>query len=226
MSIRHVVVAGESVVSLAEEHGYFPDTIWGAPENDELRNQRADMNTLLPGDVVILPDKEVKTTTIATGKLHTFHRKGIPAYFRMQLYDFGEPRRGEAYTLEIDGKQTITGTTDDQGVFETSLPPGARNGVLTVGEDEQRIELRFGHLDPIDAVSGLQQRLENLGYEYHDAEGTLGEGTREALRAFQRAQKLEVTGEDDDDTVDRLEKLHDAVAPTTDAGADAPAGGA
>jgi hypothetical protein len=222
--IRHVVVAGESVVLLSERHGFFSQTIWDAPENAELRGKRPDMNTLLPGDVLFIPDKREKAIEVATGKRHPFRRKGIPAYFRMQVYDFGEPRRNEAYKLEVDG-QTITGTTDGQGVLETPLPAGARSGVLTIGEDEHRLELQFGHLDPLDAVSGVQQRLENLGHPCGDPEGTLGAGTRAALSSFQRAQKLEVTGEIDDATRTRLGHLHDAEAPTTNVEPDGPPGG-
>jgi hypothetical protein len=213
---RHVVVAGESVVSLSEKYGLFSQTIWDAPENDELRAKRPDMNTLLPGDVVVIPDKREKEVDAATGKRHCFHRKGIPAYFRMQLYDFGKPRRNEAYELVVDDAQTIRGTTDDQGMLETPLPARARKGLLTIGPDKHRLQLMFGRLDPLDTVSGVQQRLENLGYPFGDAEGTLGDGTRAALQSFQQAQALKVTGEIDDATRARLRDLHDAEAPTTE----------
>lgn len=215
--ILHVVRAGESVVSLAERHGLFPQTVWNAPENAELRASRTDMNTLLPGDKLFIPDRQMKPTTVVTDARHRFRRKGVPAYFRVQLYDFGEPRANQKFSLVIDGETTIEGTSDGEGVVKAKLPPSARSGRLTIGEDEFVVELMFGHLDPISEISGVQQRLSNLGYDCGPADGQLNERTREALRSFQRAQvdHLEVTGELDHATLARIAELHDEVADNT-----------
>nr|WP_255216649.1 peptidoglycan-binding domain-containing protein [Pseudenhygromyxa sp. WMMC2535] len=77
----------------------------------------------------------------------------------------------------------------------------------------------FGHLDPATELSGVQQRLVNLGYTCHDPAGELGESTQEALRAFQRTHDLEVSGELDDDTRARLIELHDGVVDSIPTGA-------
>ncbi|MEM6992923.1 MAG: peptidoglycan-binding protein [Myxococcota bacterium] len=221
MPTKHVVKAGESVVSLSERYGLYAQTIWDAPENADLRAARPDMNTLLPGDILTIPDIRQKVQAIASGQLHCFRRKGIPAHFRLQLYDYGEPRKNQEFTLEVDG-ETIEGTSDGDGVIDLPLPAGARKGVLTIGEDKLQVALAFGHLDPIAEVSGIQQRLGNLGYDCGPANGEVGPRTQHAIAAFQRAQDkhLEVTGELDQPTRDRIEALHDAVAEDTHGSAD------
>lgn len=209
----HVVKAGESVISLSEIYGLFAETIWDAPENQALRDARPDMNTLLPGDELFIPELRPRSETAATGQQHTFRRKGIPAHFRIQIYDFGEPRSDQDFTLVVDGA-TIEGRSNADGVVETKLPPGAKSGLLTIGEDEFQVALSFGHLDPLSELTGVQQRLRNLGYDPGRPDGKPGPRTESALLAFQRAQSahVESTGELDDATRQRLGDIHDVVA--------------
>jgi hypothetical protein len=225
--IQHVVKAGESVVSLAEKYGLFAPTIWDAPENAALKALRPDMNTLMPGDELFIPDLRAKAENVAPDQRHKFRRKGVPARFRIQLYDFGEPRANQVFTLVVDKTTTIEGTSDGDGVVEATLPPSAQTGRLTIGEDEFEVELAFGRLDPLSEISGVQQRLTNLGYDCGVADGELNERTRGALRAFQLAQEehLTVSGELDDATRERLGELHDAVVEDPFGTADDAAGG-
>ena len=213
----HIVKAGDSAVSIAEQYGLFAPTIWNAPQNEALRARRPDMNTLLPGDELFIPERRVKPTRVETDARHRFRRKGIPAHFRLQLYDFGEPRANQKFSAEIDNHETIEGSSDAEGVVEFKLPPKARAGRLTIGEDAFVVELSFGHLDPIDELSGVQQRLTNLGYDCGGAEGQLDARTVAALRAFQLAHSadLQVSGEPDPMTVERLRELHDELADST-----------
>lgn len=66
-------------------------------------------------------------------------------------------------------------------------------------------ELR--HLDPSTEISGLQGRLRHLGYAVGPADGNLDPRAEEALRAFQTEHELEVTGELDPATQDKLREL-------------------
>lgn len=68
-------------------------------------------------------------------------------------------------------------------------------------------ELR--HLDPTSEISGLQGRLRHLGYAVGPADGTLDPRGEEALRAFQSEHGLDVTGELDQATQDKLRELAD-----------------
>ena len=197
--------------SVAEQYGLYPLTIWNAPENAELRASRPNMNTLLPGDELFIPERHMEPVSVVTDARHRFRRKGVPAYFRLQLFDFGEPRSNQKFSLVLDGETTIEGSSDGEGLVKTSLPPGVRTGRLTIGEDEFVVELSFGHLDPISELSGVQQRLLNLGYDCGSTQGKLDARTKVALRAFQaaHADALVVSGELDGATLDLIAQLHD-----------------
>ena len=208
MPITHVIEQGDSVIQLSEEHGLFAPTIWDDPANADLKARRKDMNILLPGDVVVIPDIRPKGEHVETLQHHRFRRKGIPAIFRLQVFDHEEPRANQDYILDIDGVPQ-EGTTDEHGVLAIHLPPDAEKGKVVIGPDRFYLEIQFGHLDPIAELVGVQKRLNNLGYDCGEAEGELNEQTIAALVTFQRRFDLEETGEPDEATLAKLEELHD-----------------
>jgi N-acetylmuramoyl-L-alanine amidase len=199
---------GECINSIAHQYGFFPDTLWHHPDNAQLRALRKDMNILFPGDSVVVPDLSAHQESCAADTRHRFRRKGVPALFRLQLFDGDEPRAEQAYRLDIDGR-SHEGVTDANGVLEVDLPPGARQGRLTVGEDNMRLEIDFGHLAPVDTIAGVQQRLNNLGFPCGEADGEERESLTTALLSFQSRCDLAQTGLIDDATRERLAAIHD-----------------
>ncbi len=208
MPIRHVIKQGESVISLSELHGLFADTIWNDPANAELKEKRKNMNILMPGDILMIPDKRLKEVSRETNNVHKFKRKGIPAIFRLQLFDIEEPRANQKYRLEVDGQQ-FDGQTDSRGVLEQAIPANSKKGILVIGTDEFRLEIDFGYLDPINEIAGLQKRLNNMGYDCGKPDNQLNEATRRQLMLFQKRFDLQETGEADAETLKKLEELHD-----------------
>ena len=207
MPVKHTAEEGDSVIKLADQHGHFAATIWNDAANAELKKKRKDMNVLLPGDVVVIPDKRVKEVKKPTGEKHVFRRKGIPAIYRLQLFDVEEPRANQTYKLTVDG-QLYEGTTNENGILEEFVPATSQQGELIVGPDEFRLLIDFGHLDPITEIIGIQKRLNNLGY-FCEEDGTLNESTQDALADFQYRFGMEDTGEPDEATVRKLEEVHD-----------------
>jgi N-acetylmuramoyl-L-alanine amidase len=211
MSTKHVVSEGESLIGISEGYGFFAETIWNHPDNAELKKLRKHMNILAPGDVVSIPDKHEKVLPKPTGKLHRFRRKGVPAVFRLQLLEQDKPKAMLDYVLKVDGVE-LGGQTDREGFLEEYVPNNARKGLLNVNNGEMLIEIEFSTLNPVKEVRGYQQRLKNLGY-YEDASaalsGELDDETKTALSKFQRHLKLEVTGEPDDATLEKLFQVHD-----------------
>lgn len=208
MPTKHEVEQGDSTISLSEEYGFFATTIWNDPDNAELKKKRKDMNILMPGDLVVIRDLRLKEVDKPTGKQHVFRRKGIPALYRLQVFDVEEPRANQKYRLTVDG-QLYEGLTDAHGVLQEHIPANSRDGELVIGPDEFRALLKFGYLDPINELIGIQKRLNNLGYDCGEANGEDNDSTRTALRDFQRRFDLSQTGEADQATVAKLEEMHD-----------------
>ena len=97
------------------------------------------------------------------------------------------------------------------GLVECSISPLAQQGVLMLGEGEEKIEyvLRLGYLNPVSELTGVKQRLRNLGFYSGQIDSDLNEETVAAIRAFQSVQKLEPTGELNQATTNKLRDLHD-----------------
>ena len=206
---NYVVKQGECIESIALAHGFLPDTLWNHPDNAQLKQERKDPSMLLPGDRVQVPDPRPREEQAADSQRHRFRRKGLPSKLRVRILRSGEPRKNEPYTLNVDGKLS-KGKTDGQGQVEVKVPPHAQRATLIVGADEaeqQTFELRLSRLDPMASITGVQQRLDNLGYPC-PVSGELDEPTRSALADFQRTCDLEATGEPDQKTRDRLAGEH------------------
>lgn len=200
MPIRYTVNPGDCLSRIAFEHGFLPDTIWNYPGNSELKGTRKDPNVLMAGDVVVIPDRELKEASKPSDKKHRFRKKGIPAKLKVRLLKKGKPRKNERYRLIIDGAMK-EGATDGDGFINQPLPPDAIEGKLIVGEgtNSEVFMLQFGHVDPLLCDSGIAGRLHNLGY-------SVGENLAGALRRFQADNQLDVTGEINDTTRNKLKE--------------------
>jgi hypothetical protein len=218
MPIRHTIAQGDSVIRLSDQYGFDADTIWNDAANAALKEKRKDMNELVPADEVVIPDKRPKTVDAATGTVHRFRRNGIPAYFRLQIFDGEQLRANQSFTLTIENA-VFSGTTDGTGVLELYVPATADEGTLVIGPDKLTVVIDFGHLDPITQISGIQKRLNNLGY-FASESGELDDATRDALADFQYDFGLDETAEPDDATIAKLAEVHDKAGTLTAAGAD------
>jgi N-acetylmuramoyl-L-alanine amidase len=207
MPKEHEVKQGECISSIAEKYGLFPETIWDDAANAELKEKRKDPNVLYLGDVVVIPDKREKEESGATENRHRFRRKGNTENLEIQLLDEGTPRANENYILDVDGK-LLSGTTDARGRLKEIIPSNAKKGKLLVGDEQEEYMLDLGYLDPIDQISGIQARLNNLGYDCGAVDGELNPETKEMLEEFQEKHDLQVTGEADDQTRAKLLEEH------------------
>lgn len=212
---RHQVKQGDCISSIAEENGFFWETIWNHPENKELKELRKDPNILYPGDVVFVPDIRVKEVSEPTDQVHKFRLKNTPAKLTLQILDEAEPRADVPFTLIIDGEEKDRGRIGSDGRIRISIPPTAKSGKLILGEgQEQEIyELNLGHLDPIDTISGVKARLNNLGFDCGMPNEEIDEQTREAIENFQGyINHPDPTGELDEQTRETLAALHEEMS--------------
>ncbi len=207
---NHNVVQGDCFLSIAENYGFFWETLWNHPNNAALKQKRKDPAIIYPGDVVFVPEKRIKEVSEPTNQVHKFKMKNVPAKFHIRLLDDDDsPRANLNYVLEIDG-QEFTGTTDGNGAISISIPPKAKNGklVLTDEGEEEEYDLYLGQLDPIEEISGVQARLKGLGYYNGESSQAINPETEQALKDFQEANNLEPTGQLDDALRSKIESIY------------------
>lgn len=214
MATKHIVVQGECLSLIARRYGFADwKAIYDHPDNAQLKRERPNPNLLYPGDVVAIPDPQKKSHSLATGKTHRIAVKLPKKVLRLVLRNRdGKPLANQAYTLTFASRPPIEGKkTDGDGKLEADVGIDVRAATLKIGEHELALEL--GHLNPLadtpdQGLSGIQARLNNLGYGAGAADGILGPRTRAALRLFQADAQLDVTGEPDQATRDRLQREH------------------
>ena len=108
------------------------------------------------------------------------------------------PPEHESGTPEADAK-----AGDDRAYAPLMSPAsGAHAGPF------ERIPIRIGHLDPINTISGVIGRLNNLGYDAGPPDVYMGPYARHAMREFQFVEGLPVDGEIDAATLGRLLDRH------------------
>lgn len=201
MATTHTVKQGECLSSIAKHYGFANwRTIYDHPQNADFKEKRPNPNVICPGDRIVIPDKEEKRERAQTGKLHRYVAIVPQTRLRIVLQDEdGEPLAGKRYKLEVAGT-TYEGTTDADGLLDKAIPADAEGGELTSWLNEQDPErqytwlLRIGHLDPVEELSGVQARLNNLGFDCGPVDGINGPMTKAAVRAFQEQYGLKVDG--------------------------------
>jgi hypothetical protein len=199
---QHKVKAGECLTSIAAHYGFTVDMVWNLSDNASLKEKRKDPNTLVPGDVVAVPDRREKVVSCETAKTHRFKLSAPSAVFRLQIFEDEKALASQDFELKIEGK-SYTGKTDAQGLLDVTIPCSAKEGTLTIGPNKEIFELQFGHLQPVSETHGVDARLRNLGF--------VDEKREDALRAFQKRFGLTESGEADKATTDKLTEIHDSV---------------
>jgi peptidoglycan hydrolase-like protein with peptidoglycan-binding domain len=119
----------------------------------------------------------------------------------------GPRTRTAIRNFQRDKNLNATGQLTDETV--TALDDAARDAADARREPGSRTERTMGtrpmeHPSPA-TVRRAQTALDRLGYPIRDADGTLGDDTRTALRNFQRDKNLNATGELDDETMRALD---------------------
>lgn len=207
--VCHYVRQGDTLFSLSKRYGIPTEKILNHPDNASLQDLRRDVGILRPGDRVMIPDPENKEIACATEARHRFRCHNLRYELRVQFLREDEPRGGEPYLLRLDMRE-VTGHLDDDGWLREMVPADAQEGVIILGEgsDLEEIPIQIGHLDPVNEVRGLQQRLKNLGFFSGEADDQPSEELDSAIRTFQTKYELEATGEMDQAAKERLTEIY------------------
>lgn len=160
--------------SLAARYGFAGwEDLHHDPDNAELRGKRPNPNVLLPGDEVIVPERRTtKALSVGVEQRHKFMVKLPKVKLRLFLRNSkDEPYVDKRFVVTVGGTK-IERKTTGEGLVEVEVPAAAEHARLEVwftedpNDPDPNIdrELALGHLDPVDAISGMQARLHNLGY--------------------------------------------------------------
>ena len=217
MPFNHTVEKGDCMTSIAAKYGFGKfETIYNDGANSQFKQDNPNPDQLKPGSTVVIPDRKEKTFTKATDATHKFKVKVPKAKLKLELKDDeGHALASKKYRLTV-GNSIFEETTDGSGKLEKDIPPEARYGTLTVWMDESdpaaqifQFPLELGALEPESTISGAQQRLLNLGYDCGAVTGVLDDKTKDAIKAFQKANSpLTVNGDLDDPTKNKLKSLY------------------
>jgi N-acetylmuramoyl-L-alanine amidase len=198
----HVVRQGECLSSIAY-HARLPSwrTIYNHPNNAAFKTKRSNPNLIYPGDEVYIPDPELKTSDHPTDAKHKFVIRTDPTYLNLCIQDeSNDPYKLVKYRLELTHDLHFEGTTDDHGWIKQKIPPWAEIGTLTIWPDSSdddfslSWEVKLGHLDPLETISGVKGRLNNLGYDCGEVNSVKDEQYLAAVRQFQSDNDLKVDG--------------------------------
>jgi N-acetylmuramoyl-L-alanine amidase len=207
----HTLKRGDCLSLLGEKYGFFWQTIWAHEKNQQLRQIRANPNVLEPGDVVFIPDIRLRSESCATGCVHEFRLKGVPARFVLYLRDSdGSPPVGLQWKLQVTGGETYTGTTEGDALISKVIPPDCPSIKLTVStpDGDEEYDFDLGCLQPVDTVEGIKARLLNLGFFSGEPDSNLDDQTKTAISHFQLSRGLPASGELDDTTRAALSQAH------------------
>jgi len=216
MAATYRIKQGDCISSLAKRFGFADyKTIYDHPENARLKQQRYNPNVLFPGDAVFIPDVERKKVDAASAQTHRFQLKNNKTLLRLVLQDSDEtPLANLRYELTID-QQTFEGVTSGEGKLEQKIPADAKQGSIVLyeggvgGSALSTFSLNIGDLDPVEELTGVQSRLNNLGIACGKVDGKLGPKTEAALTEFQRRHGLARTGKPDQAPRAKLRLLQD-----------------
>jgi hypothetical protein len=213
MSSSHTVDQGEHLASIAAKYGFADfHTIWDHPQNASLKEKRGNPNVIHPGDILFIPDRETKTIARPTEQKHRFSRKNSHLKIRVVIQDIsGDPIKDTPCTVDL-GSKTLELRTDGKGLLEFDIPPSLELATLIVNSpdesEEIQIPLKIGHLDPCDEISGIQERLNNLGYRAGNPAKSEPEQLRCAIEEFQADHGLSVDGKASPALISKLKEIH------------------
>jgi N-acetylmuramoyl-L-alanine amidase len=207
--MEHVVQQGECLSSIANIYG-FKDyrIIYNHPSNASFKSKRPNPNLIYPGDVIVIPDVETKQHPAATDQRHRFVTRRAGTYIEIVVQLDGKALANAPYELTI-GNAVLTGTTNGAGQLRHPIERDASQGVLKILDPPFEWDLQIGALDPVSETSGVQSRLNNLGFPCGPIDGLFGPRTGGALRQFQARNSLTPNGAVNSATQSLLTRLHD-----------------
>jgi len=187
----YVIKQGDYLAKLAYTLSFDADTVWNDDKNADLRKLRPDPNFLWPTDVLYIPDsvdQPPAMQSLTTGSANNFVSDAPTTSVSIRFS--GAPLASQPYTVQE--LPQLTGlTTGGDGTATFSIPITLERFTIAFTASGATFTFDAGHLDPLNTLSGVVQRLQNLGYiavDYPLDDPPDLELLRAALRAFKADQ--------------------------------------
>lgn len=210
----YIVRQGDHLARLAYVHGFDAAEVWSHERNAELREMGRKPELLAAGDILYLPIKPKEGLAFSAGTSNRYQARVPTVNVSLAFKDADRVLADEPYEvhgLGTDGSagQTEERKTDADGKVQLELPVTTREVTIVFPRQNVAYEVRVGDMDPASEMSGIQKRLENLGYLPRDRESASeGAYLHAAIAEFQKRHGLSPTGTLDDATSNLLKDEH------------------
>jgi hypothetical protein len=165
----YVIKRGDHLALLAHKFRFDADTVWNDPKNAQLRRYgdlSQDPNILYPSDMLYIPDQNLPPVMmmLTMGTTNTFVSDAPPTVTVIHAFvgDHASTYASKACTIEeLDH---LTGlATDPDGILTFEAPVTLKTATVVFSNSGESWALSIGLLDPIHTLTGVFQRLQNLG---------------------------------------------------------------
>lgn len=210
----YVIKKGDYLTKLAFELGFDKDTVWNDGKNAELREKRADPDTLRPGDVLFVPEKDPIKNKLSKEADHAFSA-AIPTVKLKVALAIGDKKLANEKVVIKGLGEDKEATTDGDGNLELDPTLDVAEVKVELPGRKRSLKLKLAGMDPQEEPSGARMRLQNLGllgksfakgkdaYVQHDKDALAA-----ALKRLQAQSGLDETGGLDDATMKALKDLY------------------
>jgi N-acetylmuramoyl-L-alanine amidase len=213
---EYAVQQGDRLPTIARAQGFLRwQTVWEFAANADLRKLRGTAHILLPGDKVAIPSQLSRKAEVPGGQAEYVVQSAAEV---LRVRFAGVKSSDESpvtFRATPDTGDAVEGSLPADGQLEVDLPPATSKVHVELSRADSEEEQPFlshdftvGGLDPSDTTSGIQARLQNLGFYQGPLSGSLDDDTRAAISHFRWARLGDQKDEVDDDLLAALHATH------------------
>ena len=176
VSVDYTIKRGDTLSEIAQDRGTTVDVLL---KMNDIKEE--DKDTIFAGEKLKVPPKKAKTYKDVVDDLYVSSNQIMSDAYDpdSQYYQSTVPDKDRTY---------------DEGDYLDNNPQTRQGLMVPQGQQNQ----------PNAVIVEAQQALTNLGYRPMGIDGKIGGGTRRAVRKFQKAAGLPITGKLDKETMTRL----------------------
>jgi hypothetical protein len=202
--MKHKVAQGETLSSIAKCYGFSSiDIIYDHSDNSNFKALRPNPDIIHAGDEIFIPEITLAKLKVALNKKVTFVLKQ-PKEILSLLINFEEDedtQGADKDAILIVDDVEYPSKSDSSGLVKWKLPKTSiRTGIVKLylepdqSEATHAFEVKLGELNPVSENTGIQARLNGLGFHCGNIDSKIKDKSEEAIRKFQKVNDLVIDG--------------------------------